>query len=41
MTIDTTKSYTVTIDGDKFKGKGASDFGGRKVEFDFEGKREK
>lgn len=33
--------YTLTIDGDKFKGKGASDFGGQKTEFDIEGKREK
>jgi major membrane immunogen (membrane-anchored lipoprotein) len=33
--------YTLTIDGDKFKGKGASDFGGEKREFDIEGKREK
>lgn len=33
--------YTLTIDGDKFKGKGASDFGGQKREFDIEGKREK
>jgi hypothetical protein len=33
--------YTVTIDGDTFKGKGASMFGGQKQEFDIEGKREK
>ena len=33
--------YTLTIDGDQFKGKGASEFGGRKQEFDIEGKREK
>jgi hypothetical protein len=33
--------YKLTIDGDKLKGKGASDFGGRKQEFDIEGKREK
>jgi hypothetical protein len=33
--------YKLTIDGDKLKGKGASDFGGKKVEFDIEGKREK
>ena len=33
--------YTLTIDGDKFHGKGASDFGGQKQEFDIEGKREK
>ena len=33
--------YTLTIDGDKLSGKGASDFGGQKREFDIEGKREK
>ena len=33
--------YKLTIDGDKLKGKGASDFGGEKREFDIEGKREK
>src|SRR5207248_10066624 len=33
--------YTLTIDGDKFHGKGASEFGGEKREFDIEGKREK
>ena len=33
--------YTLAIDGDKFKGKGASDFGWQKQEFDIEGKREK
>ena len=33
--------YTLTIDGDKFKGKGAAEFGGKKQEFDIEGKREK
>ena len=33
--------YTLTIDGDKLKGKGAADFGGEKQEFDFNGKREK
>src|SRR5262249_3131027 len=33
--------YTLTIDGDKLKGKGASNFGGKKQEFDIEGKREK
>jgi len=33
--------YTLKIDGDKFKGKGAAEFGGQKQEFDFEGKREK
>ena len=33
--------FTLTIDGDKFKGKAASDFGGNKQEFDIAGKREK
>jgi hypothetical protein len=33
--------YKLKIDGDKLKGKGASNFGGKKVEFDIEGKREK
>src|SRR5262249_8960870 len=33
--------YKLTIDGDKLKGKGAAEFGGRKQEFDIEGKREK
>src|SRR5687767_10757428 len=33
--------YKLTITGDKLKGKGASDFGGKKTEFDIEGKREK
>ena len=33
--------YKLTIDGDKLKGKGASQFGGQKQEFDIEGKREK
>jgi hypothetical protein len=33
--------YTLTIDGDKLKGKGAAVFGGQKQEFDIEGKREK
>ena len=33
--------YTLTIDGDKLKGKGAVDAGGEKREFDIEGKREK
>ena len=33
--------YKLTIDGDKLKGKGASEFGGKKQEFDIEGKREK
>ena len=33
--------YTLTIEGDKLKGKGAAEFGGQKQEFDIEGKREK
>ena len=33
--------YKLTINGDKLKGKGASAFGGKKQEFDIEGKREK
>jgi hypothetical protein len=33
--------YTLTIDGDKLKGKGAAEFGGQKQEWDINGKREK
>jgi hypothetical protein len=33
-------TYTLTIDGDKLKGKGAADFGGQKQEFEINGKRE-
>ena len=33
--------FTLKIDGDKFKGKCAAEFGGSKQEFDIEGKREK
>ena len=33
--------FKLTITGDKFKGKSASEFGGKKQEFDIEGKREK
>jgi hypothetical protein len=33
--------YKLAIDGDKLKGKGSSDFGGQKQEFDITGKREK
>jgi hypothetical protein len=33
--------YTLTIDGDKLMGKGSSEFGGRKQEFDISAKREK
>ena len=33
--------FTLTIEGDKFKGKSSSNFGGKMQEFDIEGKREK
>jgi len=33
--------YTLTINGDELKGKGAAEFGGQKQEFDIGGKREK
>jgi hypothetical protein len=33
--------YKLTIDGDTLKGKGASESGGQKNEFDIEGKRQK
>jgi hypothetical protein len=33
--------YKLTIDGDKLKGKGSSEFGGQKQEWDINGKREK
>lgn len=33
--------YTLTITGDNLKGKGASEFGGKKQEFEIQGKREK
>ena len=36
-----TVEYTLTIDGDKLKGKGAAEFGGQKQEFDMNGKRQK
>ena len=36
-----TVEYKLTIDGDKLTGKGASEFGGRKREWDINGKREK
>ena len=36
-----TVEYKLTITGDKLKGKGTSEFGGKKQEFDIEGKREK
>ncbi len=33
--------FTLTVDGDKLKGKAAALFGGQKSEYDLEGKREK
>ena len=36
-----TVEYKLTITGDKLKGKGAAENGGKKQEFDIEGKREK
>jgi hypothetical protein len=33
--------FTLTIDGDKLKGKAAAEFKGKKQEFDIEGKRDK
>jgi hypothetical protein len=33
--------YKLTVTGDKLKGKGTSDFGGKAQEFDIEGTREK
>ena len=33
--------FTLKIDGDKFRGKAASEFGGQKQEWDINGKREK
>jgi hypothetical protein len=33
--------YTLTLEGDKLKGKGSAEFGGQKQEFDISGKREK
>ena len=41
MDNEITVEYTLAIDGDKLKGKGAAEFGGEKREFDIEGKREK
>lgn len=32
--------YTLKIDGDKFEGKGAAEFGGQKQEFDIEGRKQ-
>jgi hypothetical protein len=36
-----TVAYQLKFNGDQFKGKGASEFGGQKQEFDIKGKREK
>ena len=41
MDNEITVEYTLTIDGDKLKRKGAAEFGGQKQEFDINGKREK
>jgi hypothetical protein len=41
MDNEITVEYKLTIDGDKFEGKGAAEFGGQKQEFDINGKREK
>ena len=40
MDNEITIEYKLTIDGDKFKGKGGANFGGMNQEFDIEGKRE-
>jgi hypothetical protein len=41
MGNEITVEYTLKIDRDELKGKGAADFGGEKQEFDINGKREK
>ena len=41
MDNEITVEYNLTIDGDKLKGKGASDFGGPRQEWEINGKREK
>ena len=41
MGNEITVEYTLKIDGDKLKGKGAAEFGGQKQEFDIAGKRDK
>jgi hypothetical protein len=41
MDNEITVDYKLTIDGDNLKGKGSSDFGGQKQEWDITGKREK
>ena len=41
MDNEITVEYKLTINGNQLKGKGAAEFGGKKQEFDIEGKREK
>ena len=41
MNLEIPVDYTLTVDGDKLKGKGASDREGEKYEWDISGKREK
>ena len=41
MDNEITVEYKLTVDGDKLKGKGSSEFGGEKREWDIEAKREK
>jgi len=41
MNLEIPVDYTLTFDGDKLKGKGASDFGGQKQQWDINGNREK
>ena len=41
MENEFTVEYKLTIDGDKFQGKGVSEFNGQKREWDINGKREK
>ena len=41
MDNEITVEYSLTIDGDKLKGKGAAEVGNQKQEFDIKGKREK
>lgn len=41
MDNEITVDYKLTFEGDKFKGKGSSEFGGEKRDWDVEGKREK
>jgi hypothetical protein len=41
MDNEITVAYKLTIDGDRFKGKCTSEFGGEKQEWDIQGKREK